>query len=85
MGFCGRWIFGGKLLKWWKKEDLQLSVPGKRGDRRVRRKMRPGPAAGMEYLTVPEVCYRRISMEPFREPPGVEASAKGLSRRRQST
>jgi len=27
-----------------------------------------------------EVCYERISVEPFREPPGAEASAKGLPR-----
>src|SRR5205807_1400284 len=31
---------------------------------------------GTEYLTVLEVCYERISVEPFREPPGSEASAK---------
>src|SRR5437764_9834484 len=37
---------------------------------------------GTEYLTVLEVCYERISVEPFREPPGSEASTKGLSRRR---
>ena len=36
---------------------------------------------GTEYLTVLEVCYERISVEPFREPPGSEASAKGLPRR----
>jgi hypothetical protein len=35
--------------------------------------------------TVREVCYERISVEPFREPPGSEASAKGLPRRGQST
>jgi len=40
---------------------------------------------GTEYLTVLEVCYERISVEPFREPPGAEASAKGFPRRRQST
>src|ERR1700693_4419855 len=34
---------------------------------------------GTEYLTVLEVCYQRISVEPFREPPGSEASAKGLT------
>ena len=34
--------------------------------------------AGTEYLTVLEVCYERISVEPFREPPGAQASAKGL-------
>jgi transcription elongation factor GreB len=37
---------------------------------------------GTEYLTVLEVCYERISVEPFREPPGSEASAKALPRRR---
>jgi len=37
----------------------------------------PGGAA---CLTVLEVCYERISVEPFREPPGAEASAKGLPR-----
>ena len=33
---------------------------------------------GTEDLTVLEVSYERISVEPFREPPGSEASAKGL-------
>ena len=37
--------------------------------------------SGTEYLTVLEVCYERISVEPFREPPGAEAQAKGLPRR----
>jgi transcription elongation factor GreB len=37
---------------------------------------------GTEYLTVLDVCYERISVEPFREPSGSEASAKGLTRRR---
>jgi transcription elongation factor GreB len=37
---------------------------------------------GTEYLTVLEVCYERISVEPFREPPGSEASGKRLPRRR---
>ncbi len=37
---------------------------------------------GTEYLTVLEVGYERISVEPFREPPGSEASAKRLPRRR---
>ena len=32
---------------------------------------------GTEYLTVLEVCYERISVEPFREPLGAESSAKG--------
>ena len=35
-----------------------------------------------ENLTVLEVCYKPISVEPFREPPGAEASAKGPSRHR---
>src|SRR5581483_7606407 len=37
---------------------------------------------GTEYLEVLEVRYERISVEPFREPLGSEASAKGLPRRR---
>src|SRR5579884_3263703 len=41
------------------------------GDRVVLRA--PG---GTEYLTVLEVRYERISVEPFREPPGSEASAR---------
>ena len=36
---------------------------------------------GTEYLTVMEVRYERISVEPFREPPGSEAAVK-VSRRR---
>ena len=32
---------------------------------------------GTAYLTVLEVRYERIPVEPFREPPGAEASAKG--------
>jgi transcription elongation factor GreB len=35
---------------------------------------------GTEYLTVLEVSYERISVEPFREPPGSADSAKGLPR-----
>jgi transcription elongation factor GreB len=35
---------------------------------------------GTEYLTVLEVSYQRISVEPFREPPGAESSAKGQER-----
>jgi transcription elongation factor GreB len=31
---------------------------------------------GTEVLTVLDVCYERISVEPFREPPGAEASVK---------
>ena len=37
---------------------------------------------GTEYLTVLEVSYRRIAVEPFREPPGSEASGKEFPRRR---
>jgi transcription elongation factor GreB len=37
---------------------------------------------GTEYLNVLEVCYERIAVEPFREPSGSQASAKGLPRRR---
>ena len=37
---------------------------------------------GTENLTVLEVRYERIAVEPFREPPGSEASAKGLPRQR---
>ena len=37
---------------------------------------------GTEYLTVLEVRYERISVEPFREPPGSETSPKGHHRRR---
>ncbi len=40
---------------------------------------------GTEYLTVLEVCYERIAVEPFREPPGAEASAKTVPLRKQST
>jgi transcription elongation factor GreB len=36
---------------------------------------------GTAELTVLEVHYERISVEPFREPPGAEASAKELPRR----
>jgi transcription elongation factor GreB len=32
---------------------------------------------GTEYLDVLEVCYERISVEPFCEPPGFESSSKG--------
>jgi transcription elongation factor GreB len=33
--------------------------------------------SGTEHLVVLEVRYERISVEPFREPPGAEASAMG--------
>src|SRR6201994_1783148 len=36
---------------------------------------------GVEDLTVLEVCYQRIDVEPFREPSGAESSGKGLPRR----
>lgn len=32
--------------------------------------------SGSEYLDVLDVCYQRIAVEPFREPPGSESSAK---------
>ncbi len=35
---------------------------------------------GTEYLDVLEVCYERISVEPFREPPGSESSSRKLPR-----
>jgi transcription elongation factor GreB len=40
---------------------------------------------GTECLEVLEVCYERISVEPFREPPGSESSSKGPSRRAIAT
>jgi transcription elongation factor GreB len=40
---------------------------------------------GAEELTVLEVRYQRIAVEPFREPPGSEASAKKLPCGREST
>ena len=39
---------------------------------------------GTAYLTVLEVSYQRILVEAFHEPPGAEASAKGLPRRANS-
>ena len=33
---------------------------------------------GTEYLSVLEVRYERIAVEPFREPPGAEAATKGF-------
>jgi transcription elongation factor GreB len=39
--------------------------------------------SGTEYLDVVEVYYERISVEPFREPPGAEASPEGQARREQ--
>ncbi len=38
---------------------------------------------GTEYLTVLEVSYKHIPVEPFREPPGSEASGKGIPHRRE--
>ncbi|MGO8813140.1 MAG: transcription elongation factor GreB [Terriglobia bacterium] len=40
---------------------------------------------GTEHLIILEVSYERISVEPFREPPGAEASARELPHRRQTT
>jgi transcription elongation factor GreB len=39
---------------------------------------------GREDLTVLEVRYERIAVEPFREPPGAEAAAKEDERGDQS-
>ena len=36
---------------------------------------------GTEYLDVLEVCYQRISVEPFLEPPGSESSSQPRPRR----
>jgi transcription elongation factor GreB len=36
---------------------------------------------GTTYLTVLDVSYERIEVEPFREPPGAETSAKARDRR----
>ncbi len=36
---------------------------------------------GTTWLTVSEVCYQRIPMEPFQEPPGAESSAKRTAQR----
>jgi transcription elongation factor GreB len=41
--------------------------------------------SGTAYLTVLDVFYKRIEVEPFREPPGAEASAKELPRRTNTT
>jgi transcription elongation factor GreB len=40
---------------------------------------------GTEYLDVLEVCYKPISVEPFREPPGAEASPRERPRQGRST
>src|SRR5579871_636783 len=40
---------------------------------------------GTEHLTVLDVRYERIPVEPFREPPGSEAVAKGFTRVRQAS
>lgn len=39
---------------------------------------------GTEHLEVLEVCYQRIAMEPFREPPGSEASSRKRPRQDRS-
>ena len=39
---------------------------------------------GTEYLTVLQVCYERISVEPFHEPLGAEASSRRVPRGRES-
>jgi transcription elongation factor GreB len=40
---------------------------------------------GTEYLTVLDVSYKRISVEPFREPPGAESAGKTAPRRSPSS
>ena len=40
---------------------------------------------GTEYLDVLEVCYERISVEPFCEPPGFESLVKGPPKPTPST
>ena len=40
---------------------------------------------GIEYLTVLEVSYQRIAVEPFREPPGAESSGKAHKHERSAT
>ncbi|HWB96923.1 MAG TPA: transcription elongation factor GreB [Bryobacteraceae bacterium] len=35
--------------------------------------------AGTEYLSVLEVCYKRIAVDPFREPPGAEAQQRDFA------
>lgn len=40
---------------------------------------------GTAELTVLEVRYERIAVEPFREPPGAESTAKGLAREVDAT
>ncbi len=39
---------------------------------------------GREYLMVLEVCYKRIPVEPFREPAGAEASTNEPDRGEES-
>ena len=36
---------------------------------------------GTDYLTVLDVCYERVEVEPFREPAGAEAKGKRVPRR----
>jgi transcription elongation factor GreB len=55
---------------------LMKSAPGDRVTLQA-----PG---GAESLTVLEVSYQRISVEPFREPPGAEASATDSPARESS-
>jgi transcription elongation factor GreB len=43
------------------------------------------PGGGTEHLNVLEVRYERISVEPFREPPGSEAVTKGTSRNQKTS
>ena len=53
------------------------ALEGLRYAKRIYQKTARGRARNTrQELTVLEVCYERISVEPFREPPGAEASAK---------
>ena len=63
------------LLTDWAKQ--KVAVKGAVGAREIR------PSGwSVAYSELSEVCYERISVEPFREPAGSEASAKRLPRRR---
>lgn len=53
----------------WVSPLARALMKGKPGDRVMLRA--PG---GTEPLQILEVCYQRIPMEPFREPPGAEAA-----------
>jgi transcription elongation factor GreB len=64
----------------WKSPLGRALMKSSAGDRVVLQA--PG---GTEHLTVLEVSYQRIAVEPFREPPGAEASGKRVPRQHQSS